>query len=159
MFAKSGCSSKVPPSPCCLFPEGEGAFGNVKLVLHKPTGMAFALKCQGKQAIVDNELQVPHMAMRDRSCIMYLCGLLSATDDSAEAGYLVHGPRLSHPSHNSKKSHSSCLLACLPACLPVKRIFVRTVCSPNERLGGVARGSDTAARGAVQRPFRFRSRM
>eukprot|EP00752_Nemacystus_decipiens_P011818 g10487.t1 len=36
---------------------GEGAFGNVKLVLHKPTGMAFALKCQGKQAIVDNELQ------------------------------------------------------------------------------------------------------
>lgn len=37
---------------------GEGAFGNVKLVLHKPSGRAFALKCQGKRAIVDNELQV-----------------------------------------------------------------------------------------------------
>lgn len=37
---------------------GEGAFGNVILVLHKPTGRAFALKCQGKQAIVANELQV-----------------------------------------------------------------------------------------------------
>ncbi|CAN0445493.1 unnamed protein product, partial [Scytosiphon promiscuus] len=36
---------------------GEGAFGNVKLVLHKPTGRAFALKCQGKKAIVANELQ------------------------------------------------------------------------------------------------------
>ncbi|CAM9896563.1 unnamed protein product [Ectocarpus sp. 6 AP-2014] len=36
---------------------GEGAFGNVMLVLHKPTGRAFALKCQGKQAIVANELQ------------------------------------------------------------------------------------------------------
>lgn len=48
----------------CLFSDspnflaGEGAFGNVKLVLHKPTGRAYALKCQGKQDIVDNELQV-----------------------------------------------------------------------------------------------------
>lgn len=30
----------------------------MKLVLHKPTGRAFALKCQGKKAIVANELQV-----------------------------------------------------------------------------------------------------
>lgn len=53
MFLVGACSVKS-----CHFSVGEGAFGNVKLVLHKPTGRPFALKCQGKQAIVANELQV-----------------------------------------------------------------------------------------------------
>ncbi|CAM9504623.1 unnamed protein product [Chrysoparadoxa australica] len=36
---------------------GAGAFGNVKLVKSKETGEPFALKCQAKSAILENELQ------------------------------------------------------------------------------------------------------
>lgn len=36
---------------------GAGAFGSVKLVKHKPTGQGFALKCQAKRAILENDLQ------------------------------------------------------------------------------------------------------
>ncbi|CAM9574918.1 unnamed protein product, partial [Phaeothamnion confervicola] len=36
---------------------GAGAFGNVKLVRHKPLDRCFALKCQAKKAILENDLQ------------------------------------------------------------------------------------------------------
>eukprot|EP00904_Undaria_pinnatifida_P012131 jgi/Undpi1/8048/HiC_scaffold_24.g10520.m1 len=52
----------------CLPFAGKGAFGSVKLVLHKPTGKAFALKSQGKKAIVANELQVCTIAARQCGC-------------------------------------------------------------------------------------------
>lgn len=59
---------------------GEGAFGNVMLVLHKPTGRAFALKCQGKQAIVANELQVTRITENSYGsvCVFYSLTIRSA---------------------------------------------------------------------------------
>lgn len=37
---------------------GRGAFGDVRLVRHKPSEQAFVIKCQGKRKIVAKGLQV-----------------------------------------------------------------------------------------------------
>jgi CRP-like cAMP-binding protein len=64
---------------------GHGAFGRVKLVEHKTKGETYALKCQGKKAIVDNCLQ-DHIMM-EKTILMvldhpFILKLYSALQDS-----------------------------------------------------------------------------
>ncbi|KAG5181365.1 cGMP-dependent protein kinase [Tribonema minus] len=49
---------------------GAGAFGNVKLIKHKPTSVGYALKCQAKRGILDNDLQ-SHV-LEERKLLMEL---------------------------------------------------------------------------------------
>lgn len=49
---------------------GVGAFGSVKLVKHKGTGKGYALKCQAKKGILDNELQ--NHVLGERKLLMEL---------------------------------------------------------------------------------------